>query len=214
MATNNTKNGMAAEEKITSRRTILRIAEYLKEHPPLLFAIAIGVILETAGALGVETLRILAVPLLFVLVAGLFVHVYLQVRRDAEPWLHGRYGITIDDPRDGADLGEKVRVKGGCQKSPPPGTLRLFTRVGTRLWPQQVAHVFPNGHWEATVYLGGTAPYEIDIVVAVVGQSAQALCEYYKKVGEELKAAGRHHVPLDGWPRNAVEQKSVHVTRV
>jgi hypothetical protein len=196
---------------------LTKVVDHLQDDPPLVFAIGAAIVLVAAGALASENLRILTLPLLAVLIAGLVAHLFLAVRLGSEPRLFRKYGITIDDPKDDAPLGPQARVKGRYRRQPPPGTLRLFTRTpdGTHLWPQDLAQLYPDeGRWEATVYLGGAPKYRMDIVAALAGRSTRILCEYYAKTGKDLKTAGRLYVPLGEMPVDFIEQKSVHVERV
>ena len=101
-----------------------------------------------------------------------------------------KYGIKIDVPRAGAELGETVEVSGSFTQKPPNGMLRLITisSDGKSFWPQEEIKEFDTtkNKWYARVNLGGQPRYGITIAVVLVGQPSQVLWDYYYRVGPQV----------------------------
>ena len=192
-----------------------------------LAVIVIGVILFVIGAAGgwpSPSLQVnemgwrVALGAMGVVVAGIG---GLLLRREtraiprgsSEVYLASDYGIKIEMPRNGAELGGRPEVSGSYTKKPPDGALRLFVVVsdGSYFWPQEVVKQFDtkNKKWYARIYLGGSPSYGAVIIAAIVGQSSQILWDYYYKVGPQTGWS-----PIDGWPADVIECDKVGVTRV
>lgn len=123
------------------------------------------------------------------------------------------YGIKIDTPRSGSEVGGRVEVSGSYIIRPPDGSLRLFVVSSDekRIWPKAIVEQFDvNKHrWLAEVHLGGGSTYGAKIVVAVVGQPSRVLWDYYFEVGP--KTIWRH---IGAWPSDSIVCDKVGVTKV
>jgi hypothetical protein len=123
------------------------------------------------------------------------------------------YGIRIDNPVNGARLGEDIDISGSYKIKPPDGTLRLFTIAtdGGWFWPQTIAQFdLAKKKWHGKVKLGGSPRYSIFIVAALVDQSGHAMWNYYYKVGEKT-----NWTPIDApFTSYAIECDKITVERV
>lgn len=124
-----------------------------------------------------------------------------------------RYGIKIESPREGAQVGEWVDVSGSYAVKPPDNTLRLFTIIpdGGSFWPQAIAQLDAGEKkWHAKVRLSDAPRYAMFIAAAIVDGPGQALWNYYYKLGERT-----NWTPIDGpFSSYAFECARVWVERV
>ena len=124
-----------------------------------------------------------------------------------------KYGIKIESPREGAQVGESVDVFGSYTVKPPDHALRLFTIVpdGGSFWPQAIAQFdAADKKWRAKVKLSDAPRYAMFIVAAIVDGPGQALWNYYYKLGEMT-----NWTPIDGpFSSCAFECARVWVERV
>ena len=97
------------------------------------------------------------------------------------------YGIRIISPRQGASVGEHLRVSGTFRDTPSKIDAQLFIVTdGPQYWPQDVVQFDTlNRQWSGSVYIGGEPPQDVTVMVAIVGNAGRVLCDYYKKVGKE-----------------------------
>lgn len=127
-----------------------------------------------------------------------------------------KYGIKIDSPREGKQVGDRVEVAGTFLIQPPEGELRLFivTPDSGAFWPKDIITQFDaqSHQWWGYVSLPSKAsPYFVDIVVALVGKSSQAWLRYYTNVVARM-TGGIH---IDGpFPADILECSRVRVERV
>ncbi len=100
-------------------------------------------------------------------------------------------GIKITSIRDDAKVDRFFTVSGTYKNTPSNKRLQLFViapKGESGYWPQGVA-TFDNGDktWRAEVHVGGNSGDTATIIAAVVGPEGQALCNYYKKVGDKTQ---------------------------
>ncbi len=124
-----------------------------------------------------------------------------------------KYGIKIESPREGAQVGEFVDISGSYTVKPPNNTLRLFTVAPDSgwFWPQVVAQFdVIEKKWHGKVRLSDAPRYAMIIVAAIVDASGQVLWDYYYKVGAQTNWR-----PIDGpFSSYAFECSRVWVERV
>lgn len=102
------------------------------------------------------------------------------------------FGLKINHPQTGDIVGEHYDVSGTYGRKPPNDYEIIIFEVNTdghspTYRPRKVAVSGPDQSWRAKGVYGGDLKElgrERTIFVALVGNSGQALCDYYHKVGE------------------------------
>jgi hypothetical protein len=100
------------------------------------------------------------------------------------------YGIRLTSPSNDARVQAGViEVRGSLAKDPTTGSIVVIIRSpdGSLNWPSSTpVQTDPILNvWKGKAALGGEAPQNYRIAVALVGKSGRALLEYYNKVGQE-----------------------------
>lgn len=154
----------------------------------------------------------IALATMGVVIAGLGGLLLWRERNSNDEASTPTYGITIDNPRQGDEVGEWLEVHGSYSKAPTDGAMRLFvvTGDGRNIWPQSMIRIVDprNKRWSCLVNLAGNPNQTHFIKVAIVGQSARVLCDYYHQVGEKTRWE-----PIHEWPEDATECYSVVVKK-
>lgn len=76
-----------------------------------------------------------------------------------------------------------IEIQGTFKTKPPDNSAWTFHRVSgfKQDYPQEPIRIIDEQHWESSVVVGGN-PQQATIVVATLGKSGRALCQYYKEV--------------------------------
>ena len=104
-------------------------------------------------------------------------------------------GITILSPKPNQKVPNGLEATGLYENLPPGFKLWVFTIFvvdeGERYWPQQVAQIQEDGAWRSNVWgLGGNPGDRRKFGAFIVGESGQALIQYFKTAGKEYTAQG------------------------
>jgi hypothetical protein len=140
----------------------------------------------------------------------------VQAEQQREKNLVAKYGIKIESPREGKQIGDRVEVSGTFLIQPPENELRLFivTPDSGAFWPRDIVTQFDlQSHqwWGYVTVPSKASPYFVDIVVALVGKSSQAWLRYYSNVVARMTGG----VHIDGpFPADILECSRVRVERV
>lgn len=97
------------------------------------------------------------------------------------------YGIKILSPKVEQEVSEEIVVSGTYIKLPSNKNIKLFMKSprSNEYWPVPNNVVFDENRksWQGKVYISGEPGLRRIIIVAIVGESGLALCEYFERVG-------------------------------
>ncbi len=127
-----------------------------------------------------------------------------------------KYGIVItshDNETKVPVVTYSFTLRGDYAKAISDGVLQVFVRHDNEYWPASRlgAYRAENNKWWTEVGIGGGGPGPRLLVVAIIGEPTQELCENYWKLGDEdnkwssLKAPSHDIIECDKVIVNRVE---------
>lgn len=136
--------------------------------------------------------------------------------------LNKDYGLKITSPGDNANVAEEFEVEGTYQIRPPKDIpIRTFvcSPSSGNYWPNARPVIFDeaNKRWSASIRPGGNVGERKFVGIALLGQNADRLCEYYDKVNQsitELRGKFNQHISLPGVPKVPSDWKECHRIRI
>jgi hypothetical protein len=184
------------------------VPDKIIENAPLALTI-LGVVLVLIGAAGGIKFQQLQIPVidsygrvtlgligLLVVLFGILLiwrertreSIVKRPQNDYEKDLGTGYGIKITSPKRNDRVSERFDVE-GIYKTKPTDENSIWIieyRSDTHeFWPKRPVVFDPDNTWHLTITVGGRHMQKLEIMVADVGQSGQALLNYSLKVGKE-----------------------------
>jgi hypothetical protein len=105
-----------------------------------------------------------------------------------------------------------IDVYGTYKKWPAGKSVRLFVIDRRNQYWVQTPTIRRNEKeksWHSQVHIGGSADTHAIIMIAIVGEAGQALCEYYRRVKEVVKEP----IGITGVPSDVTECDSVKILK-
>jgi hypothetical protein len=197
------------------------IIELIKTNSPYILVI-IGLLLLIIGANGgwpqpylcineIIWRIILAVMGFIVSLTGIFI--IIREKKDRKTISVKNYGIKILSPEKNQGVGDRVDITGIFEKWPEHQTVKLFIKSPktNEYWPQpKPISIDKNKEsWKGQVYMGCDIGKERNIVIALINEGGQSLCDYYEKVGKKTN----QWIGVQKLPNDVIECDSVLVIR-
>lgn len=195
--------------------------EKLIERTPLAFVILGSILFIVGAAGGAQYLKVqvnemgwrIALAAMGVVLCAVGSLVLWREKTITPSIKHSDFGIRIDNPKTGEEVGEMADVRGSYSKEPPEGALRLFVLSNDErnIWPQESVRTFnkKEKRWSGRVHIGGPPNHTKVIRAAIIGQPSRIMCDYYHEVGEKT-----NWQPIHEWPEEAIEYVSIIVKKI
>ncbi len=175
------------------------VIKALLKNTPLAFVV-IGLLLAIIGASGgMERLSLkieepawrVALALMGTAVAGFGGLLIWRARSEVNPTsLAKECDLKITTPMSGTDVGERIQFGGSYKKKPPEKSVVLIEQSvtsGDYWFKKRPVFDEKNKQWYIESRVGGEPGQQRMVFVAILGESGQALWDYYWRVGEETK---------------------------
>jgi hypothetical protein len=176
-----------------------KVIQALLKNTPLA-CVAIGVLLVLIGASGgMErfSLKIeepawrVALAVMGIVVAGFGGLLIWRAKNDVDPLaVSAECELRITTPMNGADVEERIQFAGSFKKKPPENSVILIEQsvaTGDYWFKKRPIFDEKNKQWYTESRVGGEPGKQRVIYVAILGESGQALWDYYWRVGNETK---------------------------